>query len=100
MSAHTSGPWHVVTGPCRFDHPDTSADVRGSQNEHISDCGCHDQAIANARLIAAAPDLLAALKEFVDDIEARWDMNSPSTNPGIKQCVEQAKAAIAKAEQG
>jgi hypothetical protein len=54
----------------------------------------------NARLIAAAPDLLAALKAMVDDLEARWDMSAPSTNPGIRHNVEQAKAAIAKAVGG
>lgn len=49
-------------------------------------------------LLAAAPELLAALKEIADDLEARWDMRDRSTNPGIRHCVEQARAAIAKAE--
>lgn len=42
--------------------------------------------------------LLKALKDIVDDLEARWDMRDPSTNPGIKDNVERAKAIIAKAE--
>jgi hypothetical protein len=43
-------------------------------------------------------EVLAALKDIVDDLEARWDMDDPRTNPGIKHNVERAKAAIAKAE--
>ncbi|OZI38998.1 hypothetical protein CEG14_05535 [Bordetella genomosp. 1] len=52
---------------------------------------------ANARLIAAAPELLEALQELADDIADRFDMDSPSTNPGIKHCIKQARAAILKA---
>jgi hypothetical protein len=52
---------------------------------------------ANANLIAAAPELLEALQDLADDIADRFDMDSPSTNPGIKHCIEAARAAIAKA---
>lgn len=52
---------------------------------------------ANAQLIAAAPELLEALRALSDDIEERFDMQDRSTNPGIKYCVEQARAAIQKA---
>lgn len=52
---------------------------------------------ANARLIAAAPDLLDALQDLADDIADRFDMDSDSTNPGMKYAVRQARAAIAKA---
>ena len=48
--------------------------------------------IANARLIAAAPDLLAALQEWT----------SMAVNSGLEGCdeiLEQAEAAIAKAEE-
>jgi hypothetical protein len=58
MARHTPGPWTVVTGVCRNDHPDTSADVRGPTGEPVANCWCHEASIANARLIAAAPDLL------------------------------------------
>lgn len=50
------------------------------------------------RLQGERDELLAALKGLVDDLKARWDMNHPSTNPGIRHHVEQADAAIAKAE--
>ena len=54
--------------------------------------------LANARLIAAAPDLLEALEDIANDYADRFDMDSPSTNPGMKVVVENARAAIAKAK--
>jgi hypothetical protein len=39
------------------------------------------------------------LKDLADDIADRFDLVSPSTNPGIKIYVERACAAIAKATQ-
>lgn len=39
-------------------------------------------------------ELVAALKDITDDICERFDMESSSTNPGIKNCVERARAAI------
>jgi hypothetical protein len=67
-SAPTPSPWTVVTGVCRNDHPDTSADVLGADDVVVADCGCHPAAIANAQLIAAAPELLAALHNAVRTI--------------------------------
>jgi hypothetical protein len=40
-------------------------------------------------------EVLSALQDITDDICERFDMNSSSTNPGIKNCVERARAAIA-----
>lgn len=55
--------------------------------------GCHydEQAIANARLIAAAPDLLASVNEFVD---AFGDIIGFARGEAV---MERAKAALAKA---
>lgn len=39
-------------------------------------------------------ELLDALKAFVEDSEARWDMHDKSTNPGIVENVKRAKAII------
>jgi hypothetical protein len=62
---HTPGPWFldperpfVVQAPDATDYPWKVADV-------ASDCGSGDQPIANARLVAAAPDLLEALQEII-----------------------------------
>ena len=101
---HTPGPWRIAyDGPSlpiiTTESPEWGivALVRdggyGGENKPY-----RDVSEPNARLIASAPDLLAALKEMTEDLEARWDMNDRSTNPGIRHCVEQAKAVIAKAE--
>ena len=42
--------------------------------------------------------LREALKDIADDYEDRFDMDSPSTNPGIKHVVRQARAALARKE--
>lgn len=67
MSKHTPGPWK-----CRADN--TGVDVSGSDgfmlariawfDEAGDPAGDNDPAVANANLIAAAPDMLAALKPF------------------------------------
>jgi len=42
----------------------------------------------------AQAEVLASLEAIVDDMEARWDMDDPSTNPGIRDNVKRAHAAI------
>ena len=103
MSKHTSGPWIV-------DHEDDDYITQQNVAEDISIAqilpidkggpkGFHrgSETDANARLIAAAPDLLEALIDIADDYEERFDMESPSTNPSMKMVVQAARAAIAKA---
>jgi hypothetical protein len=63
----------------------------------VAICGWFANADADARLIAAAPELLVALKAIADDYADRFDLQNPSTNLGIKWAVEQAREAIAKA---
>ena len=88
MSKHTPGPWRTFNVADVF--PD-DGDTEGGRQ--IADCavgeliGFHEAA-ANARLIAAAPDLLEALKDMV----LYCDM-FPNAPYHVK-----AKAAIAKAE--
>jgi hypothetical protein len=45
-------------------------------------------------LLDERDELRAALTAMVDDLEARWDMRDPRTNPGIVDCVTQAKATL------
>jgi len=63
-AGHTPGPWFV--------DPDDTLAIRAPDGDdepwHVAEvieyCGEGDQTEANARLIAAAPDLLEALKEL------------------------------------
>ncbi len=84
---HTPGPWRAFETRVCFANMAGGFDIRN----------CPD-AEANARLIAAAPELLEALKEVTSDYAGRFDLDDPSTNPGIKSSIKQAHAAIAKAE--
>ncbi len=76
-------------------HPDTSADVLCANGVLVvADCGCHALSIANARLIAAAPDLLAACQRTVRMLEQQQD----GSDPVLVSTLRQVRAAIAKAE--
>jgi hypothetical protein len=127
MSAkHTPGPWVAIFPESRVFHESadiTHYDVMTEKTrdqllgeglvhycddphsvDNVSIVSCHfwrdmldEEAKANARLIAAAPDLLQALKFITEDVCDRFDMNDSSTNPGMKLAVKLARAAIAKA---
>lgn len=93
---HTPGPWHCdgiseYTGEMlvRAENGDTVTRVccYGPQSETP-----FSQA-ANARLIAAAPELLAALQVMVRDYAAVHDIGDVEMQPAIYQ----ARAAIATA---
>lgn len=53
--------------------------------------------VAVLNLLAIQAQLVAALQDITGDICERFDMESSSTNPGIKNCVENARAALAAA---
>lgn len=89
---HTPGPWRFVEPsllPFRIESPDGEY---VTQIKYVPSGRAEGETIANARLIAAAPDLLEAVKalQYVltecDDNYAKWPQ------------WEQAEAAIAKAE--
>lgn len=87
---HTPGPW-FVNGDCvEADGPEgprdvTVAVVHGHPHNTVR--------AANARLIAAAPELLAALKELV-----AYDDGSNEPEDYGYEVLQRCKAAIAKAE--
>jgi hypothetical protein len=73
-----------------------------SNNDDILN-GCHhneEQALANAKLIAAAPELLKILKKCLkDELSRRKKLLNKSTAAAYADSrIEQMKAAIAKAE--
>lgn len=86
MSKHTPGPWFYEEGMTRDRlHPF----VKAADGRVI--CSCRtDNKHANARLIAAAPDLLETLEAIVD-FEAGPDFSRWA------RIVQRAESAIAKA---
>lgn len=93
MSKHTPGPWHVTNH--------TEVFVRDYAGYIcIADCFArqlppHERA-ANAILIAAAPDLLEALRTIVNDYE--FVKNNVGFGDRSAAYAETARKAIAKAE--
>ena len=88
---HTPGPWKVMQGVVRprVSTADGSTTVAGN----ICSLGNAEIGEANARLIAAAPDLLAACKFII------WAVSTDGTS-GVRflEACNSARQAIAKAE--
>ena len=101
MSAtkHTPGPWYVgAMNDCLFiiDQPPRPSNDDVNPNHQVRVLAKLDYraADANARLIAAAPDLLEALKLFLRAEKMARDGNPPQ---GADELIELGEAAIAKA---
>ena len=88
MKPHTPGPWTAI--------PDDTGDEREwyvvTEEEGVLALSVSEE--ADARLIAAAPDLLAALKEMVTWMPSGFAPQSQS------RAMKMAHDAIAKAEGG
>jgi hypothetical protein len=108
MSKHTPAPWVLKIRPAEHDDNVTVAEIeqprsvkyrgavtRMQSAEHIYGIG-RDELIANARLIAAAPDMLEALKGLLADIQDYQRINNLGGDDNHWQAM--ARAAIAKAE--
>jgi hypothetical protein len=99
--SHTPGPWYpFVADNTRFpgiDHDNGSVILYGEAGE---DCGIRGKDIeertANAHLIAAAPDLLAALERIIDECKVFCNDSMDIDN----YAVDQAREAIRKAKGG
>lgn len=104
MSTHTPGPWKFYSGGAG--KPSVwMADDAGSictlstrrPNKQLGRPGrTQEQAIADARLIAAAPDLLDALRLLLKEMELSG--NAGSKDYGWPLVITTARAAIAKAQ--
>lgn len=105
---HTPGPWQRFDDGGRINERHTYgpeyADViwgpDGPGRGSIADCSPHgratEESIANARLIAAAPELLDALHatlRVLNEIENRWSEEAD-------RAIAQARAVITKASPG
>jgi hypothetical protein len=87
---HTPGPWKIGVRGSRPTRPDIYTDSGGviASTEHASD----EHSKANARLIAAAPELLEHLKRMVN-----ISLHPNATRAAICQIALDARGAIAKA---
>ena len=99
MSGHTPGPWAVT--------PDSFVMAGSRPSIGVARVITHaKEFVANARLIAAAPELLEALKALVDSQSVLHETTGVGVYaedcPGDDTCrcaiVAQVNAAIAKAE--
>lgn len=105
-AAHTPGPWEVLT-----DEPDsycaiesnglTVATIEGMDVYAVAEEDCYDYGpvtAANARLIAAAPELLAACQSLLRDMRAVDAAGQYGLE--LQVSMDQAYKAIAKATGG
>lgn len=103
--AHTPGPWRVEYSTrngaaLRIEADDDRPGGLGSvvRQNGIGMPAC-DVGKANARLIAAAPDLLAACKNALSEMNARIDFATANREPvPVFIGIADLHAAIAKAE--
>jgi hypothetical protein len=101
---HTPGPWHVDDGT--FEGIETgvySADalICVAENGECMEMAFGDERWsvheANARLIAAAPDLLAALSRLHEIAHGSWFGDDGTDSDEERAAMVAARAAIAKA---
>jgi hypothetical protein len=100
--AHTPGPWKVD-----FDSPDSAGVIAPDQNANEDNRVVVAHGIAgpnfkaNAALIAAAPELLEALKDAEDSLsyaQECWIAKDGTSNTVLERRRRTVSAAIAKAE--
>jgi hypothetical protein len=106
QARHTPGPWTVHADSYAGDHPNHASRFVGTQDfdedasvgQIVAKLTDSPEIVANARLIAASPDLLAACEAFLREHDDTYDGGPISS--GHVAAVELARAAIAKAKAG
>lgn len=99
MSKHTPGPWRAFLNKGVIGVAPANGQYRAGD---IAICSDHDsrrtneEAMANARLISAAPDMLEALEALHDEIDEYQRINNLGGHDN--HVMKQARAAIAKAK--
>ncbi len=93
MSEHTPGPWRLSR------ERGVTAETIHAENDSLLACvylnsGAERAGFANARLIAAAPDLLEAARDAYAVLRNRHNASIPT----IHRCLTMLEAAINNAE--
>ncbi len=108
MSGFTPGPWQMSGCRYKWRHPDHDQVLDSHAVGPDSDPVClvfytskyHAEQLANARLIAAAPDLLDLAKDMAAFVKHWQDdglCNLKPTPESLATAAERLRAAIAKA---
>lgn len=102
MSGHTPGPWKAIISSVVTEQGETKPFCSISQSETGEDIAYMTlrphEVEANARLIAAAPDMINALKWLLDVSEGLSDRNDGTESENKQRAQHEARAAIARAE--
>ncbi len=99
---HTPGPWKVCEqytdrAVYPISHPIDNDNQAVSILAEVNSCGgTKEQCQANARLIAAAPDLLSALEGLLKVAEKQIDQSA--THEGLLNCQALANTRVALAK--
>jgi len=98
MNAHTPGPWQIDHNNC---HSGQVAVCHGDEEGYVEvwseNWSEGTSQSANARLIAAAPDLLAELQNIANANPLNWDAPHNDFATFHAWAQSRARAAIAKA---
>lgn len=97
---HTPGPW-AVSEAATIDGNFMVVGGSGASFGLLAEVILDEEAEANARLIAAAPELLEALKDvraWIMDPFTEEDAASETLHPAFRKALKRVSAAIAKAE--
>ena len=101
---HTPGPWAAnETNQINYMGDTYNADVVWSANMDRGPVAfiplrAPEESVANARLIAAAPELLAALEACASFVDPSEQCKRHWTNGDVRELTEQTRTAIAKAK--
>jgi len=97
---HTSGPWRATPGNSQMSDPGTTIYHRGQWGVY-SDADAHGDHEADARLIAAAPELLKVAQAYMVAFERHCITNTHGARDFdfSGDIARLASAAIAKATQ-
>lgn len=88
-TTHTPGPWTELKAR-------TLINIKGANGEQVAQVSADSR--CNSRLIAAAPELLAALKDISGAFEEIAKAHWPNEESGAWVILKDAKAATKKAE--